>query len=106
MSGPDGRGERGSGDPFRPLWLEGNIRPPFCTRQYQGIGERDVGCRYCWPETCLWEQAQLERGLPIDAPIAGTSGRHRTPPRVGPFRSLLRMHRMHRRERNEDNNDG
>jgi hypothetical protein len=79
------------------------MRPPFCTRgQHQGVQAYNIGCRYCWPETCLWEQTRMDAGMSIDAPISGDSGRHRAPARLGPFRSLLRMHRRSQRNENPD----
>jgi hypothetical protein len=90
------------------MWLEGTVRPPFCSRGNRtSITGRNVGCRYCWPETCLWEKFRTEHGESIEGPVAGitNTGRHRMPHRVGALRSLLRMHRRAQEPTEEERSD-
>jgi hypothetical protein len=94
MTAPDEQGERGLGDPFREMWLDGNMRPPFCSSAHSHNRlTPGVGCRYCWPNTCKWDQAQQARGMDLEPHPPTVHGRHRTPNRVGVLRHLLRLHR-------------
>lgn len=94
------RGPRGEGDPLRANWLDGDMRPPFCSSHNNGGG--DIGCRYCWENTCLWDDNQRAKGREITSyGVAPSSppGRHRAiARRQQPFLALLRRHRRSQEE--------
>lgn len=90
------REPRGQGDHLRESWLLGNIRPPFCDSRLRGGEMR--GCRYCWQDTCKWDDNHRELlttayGVAEESPTVPT-GRHRaTLRRQHPLFSLLRRTR-------------